>query len=306
MNAISSAIKTIKHRAIRLLPQDLYNALRIQLDKRRLGAIPGRTCPVAPLRRGFDAESLRQVFLSKEVESEWPEVEREISSLDITEQAGGVNSGDRRAIYFLVRYFRSRSVLEVGTHIGASMLHITAALRRNRLQDQGKTHRATTVDIVDVNDEETQLWKAYGSRYSPKEMLGKMGAADLVTFVMQPSLEYFSICNQRYDFIFLDGDHAGRTIYQELLAALRLLDEGGVVLLHDYFPDLRPLWPDGVVISGPWLATTRLRSEGAALQILPIGKLPWPTKQGTKITSLAMVVARGDGLRIIASDRRIA
>ncbi|MGH9195632.1 MAG: O-methyltransferase [Acidimicrobiia bacterium] len=295
MNAISSAIKTIKQRAIRLLPQGLRNALSIQLDKRRLGAIPGRTCPAAPLRRGVDAESLGQVFLSKEVESEWPEVEREISSLAITEQVGGVNPGDRRAIYFLIRHFRPRSVLEIGTHIGASMVPITAALRRNRQQDQGKPYRVTAVDIVDVNDEKTQPWRAYGSRYSPKEMLAKMGAADLVTFVVQPSLEYFSICNQRYDFIFLDGDHAGKTVYQELPAALRLLNEGGVVLLHDYFPGLRPLWPDGVVIPGPWLATTRLRSEGAALQILPMEELPWPTKQGTMITSLAMIVAPSAG-----------
>lgn len=294
MNAIST-LKAVKQYAIRLLPQSLRNALLIQLDKRRLGAIPGRTCLAAPLIKGLDAESLGQVFLSTKVESEWPEVEREISSLAITEQVGGVNPGDRRAIYFLMRHFRAHSVLEIGTHIGASMVPITAALRRNRQQDQGKTHHVTAVDIVDVNDEKTQPWRAYGSRYSPKEMLAKMGAADLVTFVVQPSIEYFSICDQHYDFIFLDGDHAGKTVYQELPAALRLLKEGGVVLLHDYFPGLRPLWPDGVVIPGPWLATTRLRSEGAALQVLPIGKLPWPTKQGTMTTSLAMVVAPSTG-----------
>ncbi|MDP9179227.1 MAG: class I SAM-dependent methyltransferase [Gemmatimonadota bacterium] len=235
-------------------------------------------------------ESLGRIFRSNAFESEWPEVEREISSFAIADRAGGVNPGDGRAIYFLVRHFRSQSVLEVGTHIGSSMIHIAAALRRNRVQDQGKSHRVTTVDIVDVNDETTQPWRSHGSRYSPKEMLARMRAADLVTFVMQPSLEYFSICTRRYDFIFLDGHHASETLYRELPAALRLLNEGGVVLLHDYFPGLRPLWPDGVVIRGPWLATTRLQSEGGTFRILPIGELPWPTKQGTMITSLAMIV----------------
>jgi len=60
-----------------------------------------------------------------------------------------------------------------------------------------------------------------------------------------PSLDYLAGCAQTFDFIFLDGDHAARTVYQEVPAALRLLNSGGVILLHDYFPNLRPLWSNG-------------------------------------------------------------
>ena len=79
-------------------------------------------------------------------------------------------------------------------------------------------------------------------------------------------------------------------MYQELPTALRLLRPGGVILLHDYFPGAAPLWPDGVVIPGSWLAVQRLRDEGAKLQVIPLGDLPWPTKQGTNRTILAVVV----------------
>ena len=88
----------------------------------------------------------------------------------------------------------------------------------------------------------------------------------------------------------LDGDHAPSAVYQELPAALRVLQSDGVILLHDYFPALKPLWSDGAVIRGPWLAIERLRSEGAKIKAIPLGELPWHTKLGSRRTSLALVV----------------
>jgi hypothetical protein len=121
-------------------------------------------------------------------------------------------------------------------------------------------------------------------------MISKLGAASWVRFVTAPSLDYFRQCTERFDFIFLDGDHTARTVYQEVPAALRLLNPGGVVLLHDYFPMARPLWSNGVVIPGPWVATERLRSEGTRIRVLPFGELPWPTKENSRISSLALLV----------------
>jgi hypothetical protein len=88
----------------------------------------------------------------------------------------------------------------------------------------------------------------------------------------------------------LDGDHSAGTVYEEIVLALRVLSQGGVIVLHDYFPDLQPLWSDGSVIPGPWLGTQRLRAEGVNLAVLPLGDLPWMTKRQSKATSLAIVV----------------
>jgi hypothetical protein len=63
-----------------------------------------------------------------------------------------------------------------------------------------------------------------------------------------------------------------------------------VILLHDYFPDLKPLWSNGRVIPGPWLAIERLKREGAPLTVKPFGALPWPTKLNSNNTSLALLL----------------
>lgn len=274
----------------RWIPRPLFRLALRRKDLRALRRVARVDVDAAPLKRGIDAEGLRAVFASPAHASEWPQVAREVAALAITERALGVNAGDRRAVFALIRHFRPRTVLEVGTHIGASTVHVAQALLRNRADAPEYAPELTTVDIHDVNDPAGRPWARWGSTYSPREMMEKIGAAGWVRFVAQPSLAFLAETKDTYDFIFLDGDHAGATVYQELPAALRRLNPGGVVLLHDYFPHLKPLWSDGSVIPGPWQGVQRLVSEGARFRVLPLGELPWPTKQGSRVTSLALVV----------------
>ena len=74
--------------------------------------------------------------------------------------------------------------------------------------------------------------------------------------------------------------------------ALKMLNPNGVILLHDYFPGMKPLWSDGTVIPGPYLATERFVKEGINLTVLPLGELPWPTKLGSNVTSLALLLRK--------------
>jgi predicted O-methyltransferase YrrM len=264
---------------------------RRQADVRAFEQIPMISCDCDRLARDVKPAHIAQIFLSDWIHEEWRQVEQEIAKLGISgEKPDAINPGDRRAIYYLVRHLRPRSVLEIGTHLGASTVHIAAALQKVQEDDPEQTHRITTVDITDVNDQATSPWLKYGSPYSPAELAQRLGLADRITFVTCKSLEYFASCSDHYDLIFLDGDHAARTVYQEVPAALMQLRREGVILLHDYFPALRPLWPGGTVIRGPWLATERFRSEGAEFTVIPLGALPWPTKLGSRTTSLAMLV----------------
>jgi predicted O-methyltransferase YrrM len=230
------------------------------------------------------------IFSSEAITKEWRTVEDQMALIDIPEGSDSVNPGDRRAVYYLVRHLRPRSVLEIGTHLGASTLHIAAALREIQRDDAQMNHRVTTVDIKDVNDRATAPWLQYRSLRSPVEMARRLGLSAQISFVVGGSLEYLASCEERYDLIFLDGDHAPRAVYQELPAALRVLQSDGVILLHDYYPALKPLWSDGAVIQGPWLAVERLRSEGAKIKAIPLGELPWHTKLGSRRTSLALLV----------------
>lgn len=202
-----------------------------------------------------------------------------------SDKFAGVNPGDRRALYHLVRRLDPRRVLEVGTHIGASTLYIARALRAN-----GHDGRITTVDISDVNHPERGAWRAVGQRKTPREFTEELGVAERVTFVVADSVRWLAQATEQFDLIFLDGDHSSRAVYQEVSHSLRRLTPNGTILLHDYYPRGVALFPDGLRIRGPFRAMERVRREAPHVGVLPLGALPWETKQGSRMTSLALVV----------------
>ena len=271
-----------------VLPVPARNLAVRWRDQWRLSRTPPAACDASPLAR-VDSTRLERALRDPAVHAEWPAIAREIERFAVTTTAGGVNPGDRRALYYLVRSFRPASVLEVGTHIGASTVHIAAALRATA-KTGGPTGALTTVDIMDVNDPTTRPWIRHGSPFAPAEMIAQMGLSGSVRFVARPSLAVLADAGEKFDLIFLDGDHSAAVVYRELPAALTRLKQGGLVILHDYFPDGRSLWAGDVVIAGPWLGVERLRREGARLSVLPLGELDWPTKLGRSVTSLAVVV----------------
>jgi predicted O-methyltransferase YrrM len=179
---------------------------------------------------------------------------------------------------------RPRSVLEVGTHIGASTIYIAAALKR--LNEDAKL---TTIDIVDVNHPAEGAWKKAGVSKSPADLAAALALQDRICFRTSPALKFMTLTEQRFDFIFLDGDHRAETVYEELAAALPLLDKAGLILLHDYYSNAAVHYGDSARILGPFHALRRAHKENPEIRVLPLGELPWPTKPGTKMTSLALV-----------------
>jgi len=270
------------------MPASLVWDYTLRRETRGLSRIANVECDVGNLRLGSSID-LNEMFTSDEIDIRWERSVRKTDRLAIPERRGGLNVGDRRAIYYLISALKPSSVLEIGTHIGASTLHIASALFMNRVRD-GNPPKLVSVDISDVNSQASKPWLLHGSSQSPMEMVRDMGYSKFVEFITDDSLSYFATCKSRFDLIFLDGDHAARTVYQEIPAALELLNRNGVIFLHDYFPDLKPLWPDVPVIPGPFLATDRLRREGANLIVLPLGKLPWRTKVQSHATSLALLL----------------
>lgn len=218
---------------------------------------------------------------------EWSRTETDLlDGCPIKDQiSDGVNPGDRRALWYLVKSFAARSVLEVGTNVGASTFHLAAALKSSA----GENAHLVTVDITDVNHEETGAWKSRGLLFSPEEMIRKIGGGELVTFVQDTSRRYLEGCSETFDLVFLDGDHTAANVYQEISLSLKLLNRDGIILLHDYFPGNRPLWKGNFPTVGPYLALSRVIKENPRITVLPLNELPWPTKLGTKKTTLSLV-----------------
>ena len=247
-----------------------------------LQRLPREACDTSALG-ALDEAGLRSLLAEVGAGEEWTACLERLGSNAPPDGTGGVNPGDRRAIYTLIRKLSPRTVLEIGTHIAASTASIALALQR------GGVGTLTTVDIIDVNDPASGRWRERGAKLRPRELMAELGCAPLVQFHTADSIDYLDQRQELFDFIFLDGDHEARTVYRELPRALRRLERPGFVLLHDYCPGGQKLWAQEPAILGPWLAVQRLVAEGARLRVLPLGTLPWPTKRGGCVTSLALV-----------------
>lgn len=206
----------------------------------------------------------------------WAEVERRSEDAGFAQNPWAVSTEDRRALAGLGRYLAPRAVLEIGTHIGSSTLAWAAAL-----SDTGG--KITTVDIIDVNDPVRRIWKQFNARQPPAETVRGLAP---VEFVVSDSIAYLHSSRARYDVIFIDGDHTATRVYRELALALAHLNDGGVVVLHDYYPSGRPLSTSRSLEVGPYLAVRRLVSNGLRIRVLPLGELPW----GRAMTCLALVL----------------
>lgn len=287
VNKTSPAIKRI---FTAIVPAVLRNKVALALEEKDLRAAPPATCNVENLL-SVSAITASQIFQSASIESMWNEAQGRLEALGIPDGTGGVNPGDRRAIFYLISELKPLSVLEIGTHLGASTVHIASALAANRVGDRQPS--LTTVDISDVNSLTTKPWLDYGAKASPSQSIETLGLQSMVEFVTDTSVNYAQRSDRKFDFIFLDGDHSAKTVYSEIPVALNMLNPNGVILLHDYFPNMKPLWSDGSVVAGPFLGTERLRAEGTKISVLPLGALPWPTKLQSNATSLALLLKRG-------------
>lgn len=268
--------------------KSLVRAGKRKAELRKFKSLESLRCKADNLKP-FSTVSLEEVFESERTHALWDQSKRQLNRFEISKSTGGVNPGDRRAVYYLICHFQPANVLEIGTHIGASTIHIASGLFYSRIANNKEAH-LTTLDIRDVNSTFEKPWLKYGASQSPHEMLKEMNYDDIVTFKTDKSLRFFDGIDQKFDFIFLDGDHTVSTVYQEIPLALKALRKDGVILLHDYFPDNEPLWADKPAIPGPYQAVNRLIKEGANMKVLPLGKLPWKTKLDSNITSLALLM----------------
>jgi predicted O-methyltransferase YrrM len=231
-------------------------------------------------------EALKEIFSGKDNENDWKAYTETIKSLDLPDMTGGVNRGDQRAIFYLINHFKPDNVLEIGTHIGCSTVHIALALKN-------KTNKSlTTVDIFDVNDTTEKRWLNFSSKHSPAELMSMIGCSATVSFVNGDSINFFKNCKEKFDFVFLDGSHKAEMVYKEIPLALSLLNKNGLILLHDYFPGNKPIWSNASVIPGPFLAVRKIISEDENVDVIPLGELPWETKKNSRFTSLAILTKR--------------
>ena len=126
-----------------------------------------------------DTIDLAAIWRDPEIAAAWDAAERRVAPLGLTAQ-GGMNPGDRRALYYLVRHLRPERVLEVGTLAGASTVHLAVGLAD--AWPGPVLRRLLTVDIADVNDPERGAWRRLGLAQSPRQAMERLGFGGMVEF----------------------------------------------------------------------------------------------------------------------------
>ncbi|NBC26849.1 MAG: hypothetical protein GVY08_08305 [Bacteroidetes bacterium] len=281
------SLRDLLSRYIPISLKRIVRKKRAQNEVKNLYSLERTECNVENLNSSKGIH-LDKIFKSRKTEELWKSLYEQTRDFHLPGDTGGVNHGDRRAIFYTVCFFEPENVLEIGTHIGASTIHISNALFYTRVLN-GKNAKLTTVDMRDVNSGVEKPWRRYGAKFSPERMIRELGHQKFVNFKADKSLNFMNETNESFDFIFLDGSHNASNVYQEIPAALQLLNPEGNILLHDYYPDNKPLWKDRKPVYGPYRAVERLKKEGANFKVVPLGELPWETKNGTTITSLALM-----------------
>lgn len=234
-------------------------------------------------------ERLREFWDDTAAGERWASHEATLTSLGYLHPKGGIMPGERRALYQVTLGLRPRRILEIGTHVGSSLIALALAAKELREGDPPLDCQVVTCDIHDVNDADPR-WKQHRLPDSPRGMMARLGCAEFVTFVVADSKQYLAQPDtRRFDLIFVDGDHGAGLVYRELPRVLAALEPGGHVLLHDYNDDIHAMWPYGSVIPGPAIACRRLRYEGARFVPVPFGELPWPCGEHTRTASLAIL-----------------
>jgi hypothetical protein len=94
-------------------------------------------------------------------------------------------------------------------------------------------------------------------------------------FVPQKSEQFFRAVAPhagKFDLVFIDGDHMAPLVYEEVHAALDIIQHRGVIVLHDCNPHTEAMQQvpsvPGEWTGDVWKAVVRLRREGHELRVI--------------------------------------
>ena len=123
---------------------------------------------------------------------------------------------DNWCLYRLVQEARPARSLEIGIMRGSSSITIAKAI-----EDAGLDCVQTAVDI----DPEAAAAASRNFR--------KYGLHERYVTVVADSREWIAAADDRWQFVFLDGDHSYDTVAVEFAHAWNRTDPGGIIVLHD-------------------------------------------------------------------------
>ena len=141
-----------------------------------------------------------------------------------------ITAQEGEALYSIVKKSRVTDTLDIGLAYGLSTLFICQALLETAQTLPNLQPRHTALDPL-----QSTLWKSIGLLN-----LERAGLRDIVTFYEKPSheiLPHLAETGQSFGFAFIDGLHQFDYALLDFWFVDRLLDTGGLIMLHDL------VWP---------------------------------------------------------------
>lgn len=159
---------------------------------------------------------------------------------------------DTCVLLHLVRYRRPARFLEVGTHRGFTTRNLAS--------------RFSEMSIVTVDPGETvppaERPPDQASEFLPQEQIGELASGFPNVRILKQRFRDIVWNDQRFEMIFIDGNHRLKEVLADSQLALRLVTSPGVVVWHDYnnVPDVKlaldqlDLNGDIVSVHNTWIA----------------------------------------------------
>lgn len=133
-----------------------------------------------------------------------------------------INARYGRFLYTLVQLFRPRRILEIGMANGISSAYLAKA-QRGYLNGPG-AH-------VAIDPFETTDWA--GAGVALLQRLGLDGNVRLIEDYSIRAVPALEAAGERFDFVFIDGNHCLDYTLADVLVCDRVLDLGGLMVLDD-------------------------------------------------------------------------
>lgn len=147
------------------------------------------------------------------------------------EHNAGPNSAGFGSIHYaLITNLKPERVLAIGSRHGYVPSILALALKANGVG---------TIDFVDANYSDTQHGEqvAYGGvenwHGDAAEKFSCFGLRDVINVHIQRSSEFFSQCDSKYGYIYLDGNHSYEGCRYDFEQSVSIAAPGALIVLHD-------------------------------------------------------------------------
>ena len=114
-----------------------------------------------------------------------------------------------------------KSYLEIGIGNGGSWLTFSY-LNKNSLEISHSVDNLSYYQAIGQKEDEINFIKDYLSH-----------SIDDVKFYNLASDDFFLVCENKYDIIFIDGDHSYEGVKKDYMNSLKIIKEGGLMIFHD-------------------------------------------------------------------------